>query len=310
MDGNNLSYRQSVVADMQTMSGIPTSVVFSILRSLISFIGKFDASGYVFCWDTHKSRRRIKIFPEYKMYRAKDREDEEEKEKYESFIKQINMTRKVLDFLKIPQVSADHVEADDLMSILAGILSKKYEAILISTDRDLLQCIGPNISVYNPFKQKLYTYDNCLTELGVSPEQYLFARALMGDKSDGIPGIKGVGDKTAFEMVKSIRIPNIEFLRQFITTCEKRTKVTQRVLDESSTVQRNLKLMRLPMSLNELEDEESTNIKAKVNASLLKCIILNERQIDRNKLNALIHKLEIYNVLSSKNLELLNAQLT
>lgn len=309
MDGNNLSYRQSVFSEMKTSTGIHTSVVFSILRGLLSFIKHFDAHGYVFCWDTHKSRRRLRIYPEYKIARARDREDEEQKKKYMEFIAQINMTREVLDFLKIPQVSADHMEADDLMAILAGIISKKYNIILISTDRDLYQCIGPNISVYNPFKKKLFTHKNFNAAIGVSSEQYLFARALMGDKSDGIDGIHGVGDKTAFEIVKSLTAPNLESLKQYISTCEKRSKTLQRVETELSTIERNLKLMRLPMSLHELDKEEQDIVKERVNANLLKCILLNTRQINSDELYSLMSKLELYNVLSEKNLEVLNVQL-
>jgi len=215
----------------------------------------------------------------------------------------------VLDFLKIPQVSVDHVEADDLMSILAGILSKKFEVILVSTDKDLLQCISMNISVYNPFKKKLFTYENCLETIGLTAEQYLFARALMGDKSDSIPGIRGVGEKTAFEIIKVLRIPNLEFLRQFITTSEKKKKVFDHIERESAIIERNLQLMRLPMSLGELDTEERELIEGKVNADLLKCILINKREVSREKLYSLMTKLELYNVLSEKNLELLKTQL-
>ena len=308
IDGNNLSYRQSVVSELHTSTGIATSVIYSILKGLTSFINKFDAFNFVICWDTHRSRRRLALFPGYKSGRRKERTPEEQ-EWYTGFIAQIQMTRKVLDFLKIPQVSVDHVEADDLMALLGGILSKKFEVILVSTDKDLLQCVVPNVSVYNPFKKKLFTYENCLETIGLTAEQYLFARALMGDGSDSIPGIKGVGEKTAFEMVKTLRIPNLEFLKMFISTCEKKKKVYDKVVSETALIERNLKLMRLPMLLSDLDAEEKELVQQKVNADLLKCILVNRKMIQQDKFYKLMEKLELYSVLSQSNLELLKIQL-
>ena len=118
-----------------------------------------------------------------------------------------------------------------------------------------------------------------------------------------------MGEKTAFEMVKSLRVPNLEFLRMFISTNEKRNKVLARVEAESHIVERNLKLMRMPMSLSELDYEEKTLIKEKVNANLLKCILLSSKEIDDKRFYAVVNKLELFNVLNEKNRKILNISL-
>jgi 5'-3' exonuclease len=308
LDGNNLAYRHSVLDNFQSTDGLQTAVIFSLFQAAISFAKRFDAYNLVFCWDTRRSRRRLKLYPDYKGNRKKDY-TEEEQIKHESFINQMNMSRKVINFFKIPQVVIDYVEADDTMSLLSGILSKKFEVIIISTDRDLLQCISTNVSVFNPFKKKLFNFKTFMDLTGLTPQQYLFARALMGDNSDFIPGIKGVGEKTAFKMVKELRIPNLEFLRKFISTCEKRNAVLARVEESSAIVERNIALMKLPYSFADLDDEERGMIRNIINEKFIKSILLNKKTIDRKKWFMLMQKLEMWKLLSEENLKLLGVDL-
>ena len=308
IDGNNLAWRKSVYGDLRTATGISTTVIFCILSGMLSYIKRFDAYNTVLCWDTTKSRRRLRLFPSYKANRKREYTEEEQVE-YNEFIKQINISRKLLDFLKIPQLSIDHMEADDAISLLSGILAKKYEVIIVSTDKDLLQCVSFNVSVFNPFTKVLFTADNFIEKTGLSPMQYLFARALMGDKSDGINGIRGVGEVTAYEMVKALRVPNLQFLRQFLSTNEKRNAVLQRVETESDTVERNLKLMTLPSSFTELDEEECELVKNKMDKNFLRSVIVSKKQISDEMFGKLIGRLELFNVLNIKTLRLFGIEL-
>ena len=112
-------------------------------------------------------------------------------------------------------------------------------------------------------------------------------------------------------MVKDLKspVPNLQYLMKSISTCEKRNKVMERIEKEYAIIERNLKLMRLPMSLGELDQEEKALVEQRVNAPLLKSILLNTREIPREKLYSLMTKLELYNVLCEKNLELLKIKL-
>lgn len=308
IDGNNLAWKKSAYGALYTKTGVPTTVLTCVLQGIFSYIKRFDAFNVVICWDKHKSRRRLKLFPGYKGNRQKDYTDEEQRE-YEDFIEQMETTQKVLSFLKVPQLIIDHMEADDSISLVASILSKKYEAIIISADKDLLQCVGFNVSVFSPFAKKLYTMDNFIETTTLSPQQYLFARALMGDRSDCINGIRGVGEVTAYEMVKALRVPNLQFLRQFMSTNPNRNKVMERVENESEIVERNLKLMQLPSALTDLDEEERKIVENKLDKRFLKGVIISRKQIDENQFGRLISKFELFNTLNIKTIRLLDIEL-
>lgn len=309
IDGNNIAYRAMVMPNLYASNGTRTAVIFSIFRSLITFLKKFNTSHFVFCWDISKSKRRTTFYPQYKMNRKKDWTVEQQMD-YEHFISQMKICRKIFDFLNFSQVSVDGVESDDLMSILSCILSKKFKPIIITSDKDLLQCVSLSASVYNPSKKILYSAHNFIAEIGLAPEQYLFARAMMGDKSDNIAGIRGVGEKTAFEIIKLLKVPNLEFLSQYAFTNEKKKKIMKRIIEEINIVKRNMQLMRLPDGFDALDCNERPLVKSKVNRLLMKSILSNKRQVDRLRFTQLVDKLEMYSIFNNdNNLKILGLEL-
>ena len=122
-------------------------------------------------------------------------------------------------------------------------------SIIYSTDKDFLQLVSESVKVYNPVKKKTFDVDVVLEEYGIHPKHFYFYRALDGDNSDNIEGIKGVGQATLKKYVPEIIDPSIDINLQFIENkyvdVKKLPKVISNILDNRDIVERNIQLMNL-----------------------------------------------------------------
>jgi 5'-3' exonuclease len=200
IDGNNIAYRafHTPQGNLTTKQGEPTGVMYGFLNSLKSYLEKFpETTRCVVMWDGGKAEWRKKIYPEYKGNRSYGK-DEEEKAKFDGLFKQINILHEFLPKLGINSVKIYGQEADDLVAIACRILSANNEqAIIVTSDKDMLQLVDENISIYTPYKDKVISLLNFYEETGVTKEAYIGYRALLGDPSDNIQGVPGIGEKTA-----------------------------------------------------------------------------------------------------------------
>ena len=155
--------------------------------------------------------------------------------------------------LPVQMLSIDNIEADDTIAYLAMqyFKNKSSKIRIVSTDRDFLQLVCENIEIYSPVKKKLYNVDSLTEEFELHHNNYLVYRALAGDLSDNIPGIKGVGLKTLlkeFPELEDTEI-NLEYIIEksnLVIKSEKRPKKFYQSIHESSDeLYRNYKLMQL-----------------------------------------------------------------
>jgi 5'-3' exonuclease len=203
--------------------------------------------------------KRRKIFPEYKAHRKttvrlnriydfnQDLGDEQV-----SLKKQLQRIVMYLQLLPVNMLSLDNVEADDTMAHLALDYFKDWNVKIMSADKDFLQLVSDKIMVWSPTKKKLYAPLDVLTEFGVHPTNFVYFRAIDGDNSDNIDGIKGGGLKTIKKALPFLADSKTTNLKQIYEYCESRIgdlKVYQTIISNWSIVERNYALMQLTESV-------------------------------------------------------------
>jgi 5'-3' exonuclease len=202
------------------------------------------------------SQRRRKIYPQYKanrkppvrLNRAYDlTTDEQEKENMKY---QLVSLIEMLECLPLTILALDNVEADDVIAQLSQLVTaEEGHSIIYSTDKDFLQLASESVKIYNPVKKKTFDVDVILEEYGIHPKHFYFYRALNGDNSDNISGIRGVGEATLKKYIPEIADPtvdvNLQFIKDKYADVKKVPKVITNILDNTDVVERNVVLMNL-----------------------------------------------------------------
>lgn len=199
IDGNNLAHRAKHVFSL-TSQGEDVSVLYGFLYVLISYIKKFEPTSVFVAWDGGIPKYRVTLVPEYKANRVRGKDDPLA---YEIFRDQLNMLHDVLPFLGVISCRNYGSEADDLIYHVTRIANVK-SAIVVSNDKDLLQTITDVTSVYVPSVKdggRLVTKENLSSVIPVKKRNYINWRALQGDSSDNIPGVRMVGESTATKLL-------------------------------------------------------------------------------------------------------------
>jgi 5'-3' exonuclease len=203
LDCNYLCHRAKYTTGDLSYGGDATGVIYGFLKSLGIFQDLFRTSNFVFCFDSAKSKRK-EIYPEYKANRWDKEKTEEEIEFDKSFRKQVKKLRTTY----LPMIGFKNVfiqkgyESDDVIASFCGNLQDGEEAIIISSDHDLYQCIAHNVSFYNPQSRKILTLQGFKKQYGIKPTEWALVKAIAGCATDNIKGIKGIGEKTAIKYLK------------------------------------------------------------------------------------------------------------
>jgi DNA polymerase-1 len=239
-------------------SGAHIGGLVGFLRSLGYVTRIFDPTRVIVVWDGKGgSANRKNIDPNYKAQRATSRithwglYDTKEQET-EALIGQLYRVQDYLECLPIHQIGMEKLEADDIMAYLAKRASKAGKKVtIVSSDKDFFQLIDKNIEVYAPVKKKTFTYENVIDEIKVLPENYNIVKALLGDNSDNLPGVKGLGIKTILSEWSSFTHDSNASLQDIWDLCEvkmeekKPKKIFAKIIHEWDRVMTNYKLMDL-----------------------------------------------------------------
>ena len=200
IDGNNIAYRAfyAVPDSISTSSGIVTNAVLGFTNMLLKLIEDQNPDTIICAFDSKAPTFRHKMFDQYKIHRKKMPDD---------LSNQFPLIKEVLDAFGIIYLEKDGLEADDILAAIAGGISDEYENILIVTgDKDILQLVSNNIKVMGIKRgitdTVIYNAEKVEEKFGVGPEKIKDLLALMGDSSDNIPGVPGIGPKTARMLVK------------------------------------------------------------------------------------------------------------
>lgn len=203
IDGHALAYRTyfamtSTGGDtMRTSKGEPTAAIFGFMSVLFRLFDKEKPEYLAVAFDTGRTFRND-IYPEYKATRAKMPDDLKQ---------QIERIREIIDAFDIPRLEKENAEADDVIGTIANQAVQKGLGVKIITgDRDLLQLVNDRIIVNLPGRSmadaKDYAVEDVIQKMGVRPDKIIELKALMGDPSDNIPGVPGVGEKTALKLLE------------------------------------------------------------------------------------------------------------
>ena len=215
IDGNSMANRAfyaTMGRMMKTPTGISTNAVYGFFQIMFKTIEEEKPDKIIVAFDISTSEKRTKIFNEYKAGRHKAPED---------LTIQFPIIKELLKTMNIPIVQKDGIEADDILGAIAKKEGKKGNKIIILTgDRDYFQLVDINVNIRYPKtimgKTEYIIYDNYKIneEYGLTLEKLIEVKALMGDASDNIPGVKGIGEKTALKLI--IQFGSLEKIYEYI----------------------------------------------------------------------------------------------
>ena len=179
--------------------GLNTSAIFGFVNTLLDILQEHNPSHIAVVFDHKSPSFRVK---EYPLYKANRQETPEDIQKAEPWI------RKIIQALRIPILEAEGYEADDVIATLAKKAQEKgYEVFMVTPDKDFMQVLDQHIAMYKPSRggdpPEIIDVEKFREKYGLeSPRQFIDVLALMGDSSDNIPGVKGVGEKTAIKLIR------------------------------------------------------------------------------------------------------------
>lgn len=201
VDGHHLLYRAywAIPRTMRTSQGVQVNMAFGIASMVLQILRVEEPTHLLFCFDADEDTFRHKEYAEYKAGRAATPDD---------FYPQVPHALRVLDALSIKQVSGGGYEADDFACAYAlSAMKRGMRTTIVTGDRDLLQLASPSIRIAIPHKgyQEPQYMDPAavLAKYGIPPSLIPAYKGLMGDSSDNLPGVRGIGPKTASELLQT-----------------------------------------------------------------------------------------------------------
>ncbi len=194
IDGYGFIFRAyHVQPPLTSPTGLHVGAIYGFTSMLIKLINDFKPEHAVIVLDHEGRNFRHNLYKEYKTNRPPVPDD---------LISQLNLVKIAADALNFRHLSKAGFEADDIIATLAAKASStKREAIIISSDKDLMQLVDGFVKMYDPAKSKYITEEDIIAKFGVPALKVREVQALMGDKSDNIPGVAGIGPKTAAQLI-------------------------------------------------------------------------------------------------------------
>lgn len=253
IDAMNTFIRNFTMINLMNPQGSHVGGLVGFLKSLGFLVRTFEPTRVVVVFDgpgstaarknvnsDYKANRQIKRITNWEMYDDKEQE-------YASMSAQIERLVEYLHMLPVDLLAIDKVEADDVIAYI-GKEFDQSKVTIVSSDKDFMQIVNDRIQIYSPVKKKVYGPAEVLEEQGVLPSNYLIVKSLLGDNSDNLSGVKGLGIKGILKhFPKLIDTPNVD-LDYVYEICEEgveKTKVLAKILERKHAVDQNHGLMNL-----------------------------------------------------------------
>ncbi len=194
IDGYGFIFRAyHVQPPLTSPAGIPVGAIYGFTSMLVKLINDFKPEHAVIVLDHSGKNFRHDIYKDYKANRPPAPDD---------LVVQLKLVEKAAKALNFICLSKQGFEADDIIATLAKKATQiQMQALVISSDKDLMQLVNDHVEMYDPVKSKYITEEDILAKFGVGPLKVREVQALMGDKSDNIPGVAGIGPKTASQLI-------------------------------------------------------------------------------------------------------------
>ena len=237
IDGHAYAYRAfHAIRELRSPEGKPTNAIYGFVKMLEKMRTVVQPTHLIVVWDGGLNAERLAALPDYKAQRPEMPSDlRPQFDEIESFLAAAG----------IASYRADGVEADDYIATLARAAAKSWNVVIASSDKDFMQLVSARIGLFNPNDKTgtIWGREQVFAKTGVEPEQVADWLALMGDAVDNIPGVSGVGPKTAAELLK--QFGSVENLLARVDEV-KSEKLRQSLRESAAAVVRNQKLVRLP----------------------------------------------------------------
>ncbi len=236
IDGSGFIFRAyyGIKADMTNPAGTPVNAVFGFTKMIMKLIEDTDADHIAVIFDKARKTFRNDIYPDYKANRGAPPED---------LIPQFALVRDATRAMNVACVDLDGYEADDLIATYAKqALEQGADVTIVSSDKDLMQLIRPGVIMLDAMKEKKIGPDEVMEKFGVGPEKVIEVQALAGDSSDNVPGVSGIGVKTAAQLLNEYG--DLETLLARAGEI-KQPKRRERLLEEADAARISLDLVTL-----------------------------------------------------------------
>jgi len=256
IDGSSYIFRAyfGIRQFLSTSKGFPTNALYGFINMLQKVVKDEKPDYLCVAFDSKEKTFRHDIYPDYKANRDAPPED---------LAKQFPYFEPLVDAFNISSIRIPGYEADDIIGTLALKGSKAgFRVVIVSGDKDMMQLVSPEVQMLDTMKNKWIGVNEVKEKFGVPPEKVIEVMGLMGDSSDHIPGVKGVGPKTATELIQ--KYGSIEKLYKCIDEIEKK-KLKEKLIQDKERALLSRKLvtidtaMKLECSLDDLKVRPSKN---------------------------------------------------
>ena len=195
VDGSSYIHRAfHAVRNLSNSKGLPTNAIFGFCRMLLKLLKDKTPSYIAVVFDAKGPTFRHELYSDYKATRPPAPEE---------LVSQFPYIRAIVQGLGLAMIEKQGYEADDIIGTLARLGEEQgYKIIVVTGDKDFRQILSPSVTLWDTMKDRFTTYENFKAEYGLRPEQMIDVMGLSGDTSDNIPGVPGVGEKTAIDLVK------------------------------------------------------------------------------------------------------------
>ena len=280
IDGLNLFFRNFAMMNFINEAGVHIGGLGGFLRSLGSLINQIQPTAVYVVFDgVGSSTNRKNLLPEYKSGRHTHRItnweifddlDDEHNSKIEQIVRLIHYLR----CLPVRTISIDKAEADDIIAYYSAYLPQQYDSkvIIVSSDKDFIQLVNENVTVFRPMEKTFYQKKTVEDKFNVLAENFILYKTLLGDASDKIAGIKGLGEKGIFKKFPELqeRPLTMDDIYNISVSKLKDHVVYARIVQEFDRLEKNFQLMNLNNPILEDSDKEYLEESTKLPLSALK----------------------------------------
>ena len=195
IDGSSYLYRAFfAIGHLSNSKGLPTNATYGFTQMLLKVLKEHRPDYLAVIFDSKAPTFRSEVYKEYKANRPA---------MPELLTPQIPYIKKIIEGYRIALLEMDGYEADDLIGTVAKRLESEVDIVIITGDKDILQLVSDRIQIYDTMKEKRFGVEEVIERFGVSPDQVVEVMGLSGDAIDNIPGVPGIGEKTAIQLIKT-----------------------------------------------------------------------------------------------------------
>ncbi len=195
VDGSGFIFRAfHALPPLTRPDGTPVNAVYGFVAMLMKLLGETDADHIAVLFDAKRENFRNEIYPEYKAHRPPPPEE---------LIPQFALIREAVEAFNIPAIEMEGYEADDLIATYAKeAVARGADVTIVSSDKDLMQLVSDKVTMLDAMKNKEIGPDEVVEKFGLGPDRVVDIQALAGDSTDNVPGVPGIGVKTAAQLIE------------------------------------------------------------------------------------------------------------